>query len=725
MQDAYVLVGKNLEIIRLNNAAQRNICNMLKKNAAPGTSILELAPEERHPFLKSLYKAVLSGEVKKTETAIAGENGEKIFYENVFMPARRPDGEIVAVLVHSTDITEKKISDLTIQAAEERWQFALDAADQGAWDWNMQTNEVIYSSSYKNLYGFSDDELRNDLCEWQSRIHPEDKKRIDQDVMDHVNSNNPYYETTYRIRLKNNEYKWIMARGKLLSRDEQGNPLRMIGTHTDLTKSMQVEEEIREMNERFVYAAKASAQALWEWNAMTGHAYVSTSFTELFGWEPDQNRYFEQWRNYIHPDDAQQTVDSYFRQLDDPDATIWQAEYRFLKADGSYAVVNDRAYIIRGENGEVIKVIGATQDITAKKRTEEELYKSNERFDIMLKATNELLWEWDVQSNSFFRAKEGLRKVYGVTENASIETIELWLQRVHPEDNKKVKDILCAALKGSNHQTFELEYRFRKDDGSYAFIYDRGILLTDEKNQPLRMIGAAQDISERKRLENELLQNELEYKKLINQATVDSQEQERGEIGKELHDNVNQVLTTSKLYLELALANEEMRKELIKKSSKNISSVINEIRLLSRSLMDPSLGDLGIVDSIKDLTENINFTRKIHIAVEIEDEIEDLLDTKQKLTIFRIIQESLNNIIRHAKAKNVAIQINHRSGIVNLVIVDDGIGFLQDSIKKGAGLKNITNRVYLINGSLFIQSLPGEGCAVKINFPISKLVTPK
>jgi signal transduction histidine kinase len=292
------------------------------------------------------------------------------------------------------------------------------------------------------------------------------------------------------------------------------------------------------------------------------------------------------------------------------------------------------------------------------------------------------------------------------------------MQRIHPDDRQYVNTILGEVLKGYHQQIFEIEYRFCRDDNSYAFIHGRGILLTDEEGKPVRMIGAEQDVSKRKRLENELLEKELENKKAINQATVDSQEQERGEIGKELHDNVNQVLTTTKLYLELALANEDLVKELIKKSSKNITTVINEIRQLSRSLMDPSLGDLGIVDSINDLIENIKLSPKIHISIEIAEEIENLLNKTHKLTVFRIIQESLNNIIKHAAAKFVTIQISHQNGMAELIVADDGKGFFQDSIKKGAGLKNITNRVYLINGTFSIDTTPGKGCRIKISFPI-------
>jgi PAS domain S-box-containing protein len=243
-----------------------------------------------------------------------------------------------------------------------------------------------------------------------------------------------------------------------------------------------------------------------------------------------------------------------------------------------YAIVCDKAYILRDEGGKAVKVIGATQDITSRKKLEQELQRSNERYDIMMKATNELLWEWDIATNYVYRTKDGIKRVYGIEDETSIVTVNQWLERVHPDDVDQVRAILADVLQGAHMQTFELEYRFRRDDGTLTYIHGRGILLHNDQGKPVKMIGAEQDVSKKKRLEQELLQNELDYNKAINQATVDSQEQERGEIGKELHDNINQVLTTTKLYLELALANEDLVKELIRKSSANISTVINEIR---------------------------------------------------------------------------------------------------------------------------------------------------
>lgn len=227
------------------------------------------------------------------------------------------------------------------------------------------------------------------------------------------------------------------------------------------------------------------------------------------------------------------------------------------------------------------------------------------------------------------------------------------------------------------------------------------------------MIGAAQNITERKKLEQEI----LDQQKAISQATITTQEKERAEISKELHDNVNQVLTTTKLYLDLALTNPELKDDLIEKSSKNISNAIAEIRALSQSLMIPSLGDLGLIDSIDDLVENINATKKIE-AVFIHEELdENNLDENQKLTLFRIAQEALNNVVKHAEATSTTIELSEKGETIQLMIKDDGKGFDALVTKKGAGLNNIRNRVYLLNGSLTVDTQPGQGCTLVVQLP--------
>jgi signal transduction histidine kinase len=136
--------------------------------------------------------------------------------------------------------------------------------------------------------------------------------------------------------------------------------------------------------------------------------------------------------------------------------------------------------------------------------------------------------------------------------------------------------------------------------------------------------------------------------------------------------------------------------------------------------MDPTIGDLGLIDSINDLVESINLTKRLHATLQADRKLESLLSKNQQLTIFRILQEALNNAIKHAKAKTVHVSFRLRGNKAELCIEDNGMGFDLSVAKMGAGLKNIQNRVYLINGTYRIISAPKQGCKIIINFPITK-----
>ena len=833
MDISFILIDMDLNVLLFNQMAGKDMKELLGYELKEGTCILNYAPPERQESLNILYREVFNGIEKKSETEIVLKNGTTRFFENTFKPARNKNEEISGVIVLSRDITPEKIAELRLKETEERWRFALEGANQGAWDWNMLTNDIIYSNAYKKMYGFNDNELANRIEEWEERVHPEDKERIRQDIDNHVKSSNPLYESIYRLKDKNNEYKWILARGMLVGRDAVGRPLRMIGTHTDITerknveenykllfysnplpmwtydletlkimdvnnaaiqhygytreeflsftiKDIRPEEDIKDLlthmkkrntdgflksisrhkkkngqlisvevitnilhkdnnnevlvlanditqkiraeealirsHERFSYAAKATSEALWEWDILSGEVYMSQTYTDILGWKVDKHRKFDDWHIYIHPEDKKETIEDYYQTINDPERNHWSREYRYLKADGNYANVMDNAIVLRDSKGKAIKVIGAIKDITKQKKVELELKKSNERFLIAGRASSDALYEWDILKNDVYWG-EGMQTLFGYHPKEI--TMEMWENHIHREDHIKVMESLRAALNLPVRQFWKAEYRFQKVDNTYCYVLDHGYIIRDEKGNPVQMIGSMQDITERKRLEQELLRSELEQQKAINQATIDTQEQERSEIGKELHDNVNQVLTTTKLYLDLALSNSELKDELIQKSSKNIINVINEIRQLSRSLMDPSIGDLGLMDSIQDLVENINLTRKLHVNLIVVKKIEDLLNKNQKLTVFRIIQEALNNAIKHARATIVNIHITQKDNdSAEIIIEDDGIGFLPDSVKKGVGLKNIQNRIYLINGTHAIHSSPDSGCRIVIKFPL-------
>jgi len=391
-------------------------------------------------------------------------------------------------------------------------------------------------------------------------------------------------------------------------------------------------------------------------------------------------------------------------------------KHRKKNGDEVYVEVRANKFTYNDQKALLVMVTDVTAVINAEvslKKTNEEYRLANERYDIVANATHDLIWDWNLETNEIYRDPKGLWKVYGIKKNETIKHINDWLERVHDEDLPRVQNVILKIVNAKDENIFDVEYRFKRENGDYAYIYDRGYILRNKEGNAYRMIGAAQDITEKKRLEEELLNQQ----KAITQATISTQEKERTEISKELHDNVNQVLTTTKLYLDLAIANPELKDELIAKSSTNIISAITEIRKLSQSLMIPSLEDLGLLDSIEDLVESINATKKIH-AVFIHEKIDEtVLNENQKLTLFRITQEALNNIIRHADATRTTIELSNNKKRVQLIIKDNGKGFDSFSTKKGAGLNNIRNRVYLLSGQLTINTRPGKGCTLVVELP--------
>jgi two-component system, NarL family, sensor histidine kinase UhpB len=352
------------------------------------------------------------------------------------------------------------------------------------------------------------------------------------------------------------------------------------------------------------------------------------------------------------------------------------------------------------------------------KRTSESLRLSNERYKLVSKATNDIVWDWDLQNNKVFRSEEGWGKIFGdMDANKSIEP-DGWRDRIHPNDVENSDKIIENILKDKSISFFEIESRIKRNDNTYANILDRGYALRNEKGEVIRLIGAAKDITEKKELEKKLNEERRKKQNEITNAVITAQEKEREALGRELHDNINQILATTKLYIEYSLTNEEMRNELLETAKVYIGDAVAEIRSLSKSLVPPSLGEVGITMALDELIESVEPVNDFKITSNWKNIKNQYLSEQLKLTIFRIAQEQLNNISKHAKASNVSITLSMEKGQVHFIIEDDGIGFDSSQKVKGVGLQNIFSRANLHSGKATITSSIGNGCVLSILFKL-------
>jgi PAS domain S-box-containing protein len=256
--------------------------------------------------------------------------------------------------------------------------------------------------------------------------------------------------------------------------------------------------------------------------------------------------------------------------------------------------------------------------------------------------------------------------------------------------------------------------------GEQSWIMVNSNPVLNDAGEIQHVICSVMNITERKKLERALITEQINHQKQLTQATIDGQEKERRELGKELHDNIGQQLTTVKLFLDMAKSGvDNETNEMLNMATKGISDLINEVRAMSRSLVPHTLNDLGLTESLMELISSLNRLQSLSFFFHHQGFEEAVLAGNKQLMIYRIVQEQLNNIIKHSGATEATVNLSISGNCAILTIQDNGQGFDLKSLRKGLGFTNIRNRAELFGGTAQILSAPGEGCLLKVSIPVA------
>lgn len=232
------------------------------------------------------------------------------------------------------------------------------------------------------------------------------------------------------------------------------------------------------------------------------------------------------------------------------------------------------------------------------------------------------------------------------------------------------------------------------------------------------ILHSVHDITEEVVLNKRVSFNDQHTQTQVANAVSSTQEMERMEISRELHDNVNQILITAKLYLGRGLEKEPVDANMARKGLELLEKAVVEIRNISLALTHVSQEEEDLVEALENMLGEVMHYGSINVHKEIRLPDESLIHSKVKTTILRIVQEQLANVLKHAEAKNLFIGIEFQNGLLDLTIRDDGKGFELSEKKNGMGFQNMKSRVALIDGSIMIHSAPGDGCTIKVNIPV-------
>ncbi len=362
-------------------------------------------------------------------------------------------------------------------------------------------------------------------------------------------------------------------------------------------------------------------------------------------------------------------------------------------------------------------MIGATQDITARKLVEFQLLESERKLALIARQTSNALIISDGEqkinwvNNSFtriteYRPDEVIGRVLGSFLMGK-ETDPLTLENLR-------NNIL-------NRRAFSCEIINYSKSGRKYWMHIEGQPLLEENGVSERYFVIQTDVTDRVDLEYKLKQEKILKQREITAAVHTAQENERAEIGRQLHENINQILSATKLFIEKAKGDDADRQMYLDKSCGYIVDVINEISRISKSWATPGMDLIGLLNSIQVLLDDMTSTNPIkidfhHSGIAIPD-----LDKKQQLTIFRIVQEQLRNIVKHSKATYAIINLTKQANGITLLISDNGVGCDLQKEKEGVGLINIRSRVEFYSGTVSVTSKQGAGYELQVTLPLASM----
>ena len=363
-----IVVTLDSRIVFVNPAAIRLLAASTPETLV-GQPLLDFVHAEGRERLYDCMEQWISGATPaRAEVRIVRPDGSSTDVEVAGGPIEDGGGSIQIIL---RDISERRGLEAALRESEERLTLAFAGAQEGVWDWNLETNAVVYSSRWAQMLGYEQDEIEPNVSAWERLLHPDDKARARQ-VNASVMRGEQSYLGEFRLLHKNGHYIHVLSRGFPVRVGENGPVVRIVGTHLDITERKRTEAALRDSEERLTLAFAGAQEGVWDWNLETGRVVYSTRWKQMLGYgEHEIEPHVSAWERLLHPDDqlrARELNDSVVR-----GARTYEGEFRLRHKDGRYIHVLSRGFPVRNEpGGPVVRIVGTHFDLTERKQADAE-----------------------------------------------------------------------------------------------------------------------------------------------------------------------------------------------------------------------------------------------------------------------------------------------------------------------------------------------------------------
>jgi PAS domain S-box-containing protein len=735
------------------------------------------------------------------------------------------------------DISQRKAMEAALRESEARLRLAVEAAAGGPWDWDIATDGFYLSPEFLHNFGYDpepDEKVAGTLSFWEAKIHPDDRPAYSHALQAHLGGQTPSLECEFRGRVAGGQYRWFLSRCRVVQRDPDGTPIRMLGSLTDITDNKLTRAALEESLSLYQAILESTADGILVVNLQGQIVSWNQKFREMWGIPLDilDTRDNERVKQYV------------LDQFHEPHNFLARAEELFLHPEREqYDIfslkdgrVFERYSIPQHRQDQIVGRVLSFRDVTGRVRAEEALRQSEQRFRQMAETIGEVFWMAPPDNQSIIYVSPGFEQVWGRPCAALHANPRLWLEAIHAEDVPKVARALENLLLS---QPYDEEYRITRPDGAVRWINDRGYPVRDGAGQIIFTCGVASDITARKQVEETLAQqsqflqllidtiptpifykdeqgrfldcnqayqafyglarDELAGKTLevlgsdaladkyrqmdqelfrhpglqsyeslarrrdgttrdvvIKKATffkadgtvggligvftditevkqaenqlralamrlAQIQEMERQNLARDLHDQVCQNLASMGLTLEtlkIRVIKEPPERLLdrLADTARLVEQTGEVVRELMEGLRPTSLQRYGLLEGLRRCVKE--FSQRTGIDADIQgEEAAPRLAAPVELALFRITQEALSNVARHAHASRVVLTEAVDDSSVRLVIDDNGVGFdptqvMQPEGRHRWGLMTMSERALAVGGRCHIESQAGQGTQV-------------
>jgi len=609
---------------------------------------------------------------------------------------------------HCGEVLNRIHAEQSFFESEERFRQLAEHFEDVVWLTDREIRRVLYiNPAYERIFRRTCESICERLDSFLDTIHPEDRPSVELRLDRERNGHHEPGE--FRIIWPDGSIRWVLRRSFPI-RNTEGQVYLVAGISQDITNRKRVQDALRESEERYRDLVENSRELICTHDLNGLILSANPAAAENLGYKLDDLVGKMSIRDILAPEGRHQFDEYMARVLRDGATGGIMIVERSSGEQRLWEFYNS----VRREGVSTPVVRGMARDITEGKRAEAALRQSEERYRELFENAKDAIYVHDL-SGRYVSLNLAAEKLSGY---ASDEIIGKHFSNfVAPRDLKYVRTNLCKKLDEEGETTYEVDVITKDRRRVPVEVISR---LIYENGQPIGVQGTARDITERKRAQEAL--------QVYSRRLIEAQEAERQSLARELHDEIGQVLTAVRINLQTVQSSSQNVAALphVEESIVIVDEALGRIRDLSLELRPSLLDDLGLASALRWYVDR--YGQRTGIAAEVLCGFEERgrLPLELETECFRIAQEALTNVARHAHATHLSVQLDSGVEKLLLTITDNGIGFDAETLLNTAssastlGLRGMQERALAMNGHIEINSSPGNGTQVRATFPLKR-----